>query len=171
MKKLELEKYDSFIEIIQKLSITEFYLNIIKKYTIDFIKIVKNAPPLQQKLIVYRGVQSDYYTDYINKSNHICYIPACMSTSLDPNYALRFFNLQKKCCIKIITLLPGTKCLLLDSMGYMDKLQEIVLPYGTKMYNLNDLNNELYYDYNGNMECPKMEFKINIINLICLGDF
>ena len=93
-----------------------------------------------------------------------------MSTSLNPFYALRFSKVNyTKCCIKIITLLPGTKCLLLDGIAYMDKLQEIVLPYGTKMYNTDKSDHKLYYSKNTEeFVCPKNDLEIKTINLVCL---
>ena len=57
------------------------YMNIFKLYVIDLQKIFNKAPKLEQKLIVYRGVKTNYHIKLKNKEN-IFINPFFSSTTL-----------------------------------------------------------------------------------------
>jgi hypothetical protein len=142
--------YQTFLNYkISYYLVDDFLLEFVKMYTTDLLNIVNNAPTITDEMIVYRGIKSDYFLKYINNDN-ICYIPAFLSTTLALNDAVEYSDKTSKCCIKIIKLIIGTKCLLLDGISHMD-VTEILLPYGSKFIKNNVGNFEEYIKIYNNM--------------------
>ena len=115
-------KNQTFKEMIPE----EAYLTAAKMFVEDLKNIFYNAPPINKKTIVYRGTKTLYYSTTNKKTfkNN-----SFMSTSYGI-WAARSFSdsLNKKCCIKKITLKPGTKALFMDGITQYESETEILLP-------------------------------------------
>jgi hypothetical protein len=85
-------------------------------------------------MIVYRGVKDDYYLK--GNKNHIYKTDSFVSTSINLPSALRFAG--KKCCFKRITLLPGTKTVLLAGISKYKNEIELLLGSKAQFYIIND---------------------------------
>ena len=75
--------------------------------------IIRNSPATKETMVVYRGVRDSFFTadDFEKrpKVNEVFVNKGFISTSLDPNVAHAFST--ETCCFKVITVLPGSKCL------------------------------------------------------------
>ena len=86
----------------------------------------KNAPPLTQDVVTFRGIKSSYEIEgeFVEK--------AYTSSTVDLSTALEFINDNSKCCIIKIHVSKGTRVLpLVDCSKYASEL-EILLPRGSK---------------------------------------
>jgi hypothetical protein len=122
------DKYCIFYAAGRYLSFSKFWQDVIRQYTYDLDAIIDKAPPTTRKMIVYRGVKDDYYLK--GNKNHIYKTDSFVSTSINLPSALRFAG--TKCCFKRITLLPGTKTVLLA--GISKYKNEIELLLGSKSH-------------------------------------
>ena len=156
----------------------EFGIEAMNMYVKDLERIIKNSPKLDKKMIVYRGVDSDYFMEdrklnvYFKNKNFL-------STSLNPAVALHFsfevnpdYNPKKRenCCISEITLLPGTRCIWISGMSEYPAENEVLLNNGTTY--LIRSNKVEYIVDPGNAPLKKTEQEINdveedVINDVC----
>ena len=88
-------------------------------------------------MIVYRGVKGDYYLK--GNKNHIYKTDSFVSTSINLPSALRFSG--GKCCFKRITLLPGTKTVLLAGISRYKNEIELLLGSKSHFYITSAKNN------------------------------
>lgn len=117
----------------------EFGIEAMNMYVKDLERIIKNSPKIEKKMIVYRGVNNDYFMEdrklnvYFKNKNFL-------STSLNPAVALHFsFEVNpdynpdnsESCCISEITLLPGTRCIWISGMSEYPAENEVLLNNGT----------------------------------------
>lgn len=109
----------------------------IQQYITDLDSIIDKSPPTTKQMIVYRGIKDDNYMNGVK--NHIYKTNSFISTSLNLSSALRFAG--DKCCFKRITLLPGTRTILLAGISKFPNEAELLLGtkshfYITKMNNM-----------------------------------
>lgn len=76
------KKYDECGKIVKHFTFDEFWVPVIKMFIADLNCIIKNSPPVQKAMCVYRGVQDDYYLH--GKEGHFYKNNAFVSTSLNP---------------------------------------------------------------------------------------
>ena len=85
------------------------------------IKIIDNiidkAPPLRKKMLLYRGVSTDYHFDK-KKPNIFFKTKAFVSTTIKKDVVFNFVNETTKCCVQEITVLPGTKMIWMEGLTY-----------------------------------------------------
>ena len=120
------DKYAILYHIGRYLSFSKFWQRVIVRYISDLDRIIDDSPPLRKPLVVYRGVKHDYYLK--GKEGHVYRTDSFVSTSVNLSSALKFAGVN--CCFKRITLLPGSKALMLA--GVSKFLQEIEMLLGTK---------------------------------------
>jgi hypothetical protein len=124
------DKYLIFYAIGRFLSFSEFWQNVIRLYIQDLETIIQKAPALKKPLVVYRGVKDDYYLK--GQEGNVYTTDGFVSTSINLGSALRFAGV--KCCFKRITLLPGTRTLLLAGVSKFKQEFEILLSNKSKFY-------------------------------------
>lgn len=112
------------------LSFTDFWQHVIIRYIKDLDNIIQNAPPLTKPLIVYRGVRNDYYLK--GKEGHVYTTNSFVSTSVNLASAMKFAD--PTCCFKRITLLPGSRTLLLAGISKFINEVEFLLGTSAKFY-------------------------------------
>jgi len=122
------DKYVLFFTAGRYLSFSKFWQDVIRDYTHDLDSIIEKSPAITKKMIVYRGIKGDYYLK--GNKNHIYKTDSFVSTSINLPSALRFAG--SKCCFKRITLLPGSKAILLA--GISKYKNEIELLLGSKSH-------------------------------------
>lgn len=124
------EQYVALYYIGRFLSFSNFWQHVIIKYIQDLDNIINNAPPLKTPLIVYRGVKNDYYLK--GREGFVYTTNSFVSTSVNLGSALKFAG--PTCCFKRITLLPGTRTLLLAGISSFLNEVEILLGTAAKFY-------------------------------------
>ena len=102
----------------------------IQQYINDLDAIIDKSPPTTSPMVVYRGVKNDYYLK--GATNHIYKTDSFVSTSINLSSALRFAG--PDCCFKRITLLPGTKTLLLAGISRYTNEVEFLLGSKAQFY-------------------------------------
>lgn len=132
--KLKLVNSNKYLALgqIAKHFTMDFWLKCIELYCKDLNRIIRQSPALKKKMIVFRGVKDDYYLKGSKKSFYTN--QGFISTSIYYNKASNFAayvqntNKQSICCLKRITLLPGTRCLFLSGLSKFPEEFEILLP-------------------------------------------
>lgn len=110
------------------------YKRTIELFQQDLTRIINMSPPLTRDIVVFRGVQNDFYLK--GAKNGIYKNIGFVSTSLDIDKA-QFFqrrkdgDLDNKCCIQRITLKKGTKVILMMSPSQYGDEKEILLNHGS----------------------------------------
>lgn len=124
------DKYIILFNIGRYLSFTKFWQEVIRLYIKDLNRIIHNSPSLTTPIFVYRGVKNDYYLK--GKQGNVYKTNSFVSTSINLSSALRFAG--HNCCFKRITLLPGTKALLIAGVSRYKQEIEILLPCDAQFY-------------------------------------
>jgi ADP-ribosyltransferase exoenzyme len=115
---------------------SDIYKIVIMKFYEDLTRIIENSPSLTKDIKVYRGVRDDYYLR--GSKDGIYKNIGFISTSLDVEKAQLFQNLDNNnnsrkdgCCIKVITLLKGTKAILMMPISTYGDEKEVLLNHGS----------------------------------------
>ena len=134
----ELEKFHRFLRLAYSGDVDGTFLSRMIKSLSDTIhRVISNSPATKKTMIVYRGVKdsfftADNYTLPMNK-NEVFLNKGFVSTSMLHTVSLSdFINLGSGCCFKVITVLPGTKCVPLLGLSQFNQEFEILLNRDTK---------------------------------------
>ena len=106
----------------------KFYNMLAETYVIELNKIILASPPLENNLIVYKGVRQMDYLKFNEKNTYTN--KQFISTSFNSSYSLLFP--YHNCCMQKIFLLKGTK-VLFPVMSYFTEY-ELILPPNRLMY-------------------------------------
>lgn len=114
-----------------------FLLELIRRLADTLSGVVKKAPPTKKTMVVYRGVKDAFFTanDFTAKPkpNEVYYNRGFVSTSIQYTVALHNFTDENTaCCFKVITILPGTRCVPLIGLSNYPKEAEILLDRNVK---------------------------------------
>ena len=114
-----------------------FPLVLIRNLANTISSVIKKSPPTRKPMVVFRGVKDSFFTanDYTSKSKKtdVYYNKGFVSTSIKHTIALdAFTNLGGGCCFKVITILPGTRCIPLVGLTYYPVEVEILLDRNVK---------------------------------------
>lgn len=101
----------------------------VDEYIIDFGKIMKKAPKVTKKMTLFRGIRSDIFANAIH--NHTYTNEGYISTSIDM-YTAGLFS--RNYAVQIITVLPGTRALLIAGISSLRAELEVILPHRSKYY-------------------------------------
>ena len=138
---LKQDKYDNSTKYLilyhlrSSFKYESFWKPVISMYITNLQNIINNSPPTEKVMYLYRGVKSDYYLQ--GKKKNLYKTDSFISTSLNITSAL--FFAQDNCCFKRITVLPGTRCLLMSGVSKFDYEIEILLGYTTNFYISKDI--------------------------------
>jgi len=99
--------------------------------------VIKKAPPTTKPMVLYRGVKNSFFTankyDKVHKKDEVYYNKGFVSTSFSYRTAINTFtNDLKGCCFKVITVLPGTRCIPLLGLTYFPSEAEVLFDRDTK---------------------------------------
>ena len=101
----------------------EQWFQVFQLFISDFHRIVKNAPPLEYNLIVYRGLSQEFKTNsHFNKTEQF------NSATLDLKIARDF--IKDTCCMLQISILKGSNVLYLNSISNYPE-QEVIINIGS----------------------------------------
>ena len=110
-----------------------FIKELISRMSLRLSSIIRKAPATKETMVVYRGVTDSFFTadDFRKKPNvnEVFVNKGFVSSSLDPKIARSFS--EGECCFKVITILPGTKCLPLYGLSQFNE-HEILFNKNTK---------------------------------------
>jgi hypothetical protein len=133
-----IKSHDSMMQYIVGLLIEDIprnlnYLNIMKKciaeYYIDLMKIFDKAPLIEKKMSVFRGAKTMYYkndVDDVYKNNTF------MSTTINPEKAIKFVDNKTNCCLKKIILNPGFKAIFMEPFTQVkNELEILIAPHNS----------------------------------------
>lgn len=100
-------------------------------------RVIKKSPPTTKPMVVFRGVMDCFFAadNFTSKyaGDEVYYNKGFVSTSINYKVALETFtNSIKACCFKVITILPGTRCIPLIGLTAFPDEAEILLDRNTK---------------------------------------
>ncbi len=148
--KMSLNDWLYALKIIKSILIDEFYKVVLSKYKADLNKIIKEAPPLTKKLVVYRGVKDDYFLKKNTKGfyKNEGFISTSMAINVSKSFINLYYNDNTSCCLKRITLLPGTKAIFLAGVSQIPEEYEVLLPSDSVYYLMNGKKTLKHYHHN-----------------------
>ena len=123
-------KYNLLLNIAKNLDIKKFWEKVTSMYIDDLNRIINKAPALKKPMTVYRGVKDDFYLKGL--AGNVYKTNGFVSTSLDPIVGYKFKG--SDCCVKRITILPGTHVLPMMSTSQFLNEKEILLGSNSKFY-------------------------------------
>jgi hypothetical protein len=111
------------------------YKKVIALFQQDLSRIINKSPPLTKDVVVFRGVKNDFYLKGV-KNGYYKNI-GFVSTSMDVEKAQFFQKLGDEqrtasdCCIQRITLVKGTRALLMMPTSQYGDEKEVLLNHGS----------------------------------------
>jgi hypothetical protein len=110
---------------------------IIKSLSHTMSSTIKKSPSTTKPMVVFRGVTDSFFTANnfkgVHKKDEVYYNKGFVSTSLKYRSALNSFTKQEtECCFKVITVLPGTKCIPLVGLTRFQNEFEILFDRNVK---------------------------------------
>ena len=114
----------------------EYLRSMIKSLSTTLHSIFAKAPVTTKPMVVYRGVRDSFFTaDEYNKpmkKDEVFVNKGFVSTSLLHTVPMEYFMSEGGCCFKVITILPGTKCIPLVGLTQFQGEIEFLLDKNTK---------------------------------------
>jgi hypothetical protein len=153
-------KYKLLLDFAVQLPFNSFWKHVLQRYAEDLEDIINNAPKLKKAITVFRGVKDDFFTHKMR--DYMLPIKGFVSTSLHVDVAHGFTN--EECCLKRITLLPGTACLFIGNMSF--HLGEFEVLLGPR--------NTFYYTKESAQRAPiefdpeEFEYSPNVVDVVVL---
>lgn len=106
-----------------------FWIKVMDLFTSDLKRIIDESPPVTKTLTIYRGVKDDYF---LNGSKNKYYKNnTFVSCSLNPYHSLKY--VPNTCCLKRISILPGSRALFIAGLSHYDE-HEVVLNVDSIFY-------------------------------------
>jgi hypothetical protein len=144
-----------------------FWIDVMDLFTDDLKRIIDKSPPVTKTLTLYRGVKDDYFLNGKNKKYYKN--NTFVSCSLNPYHSLKY--IPQQCCLKRISILPGSKALLMAGLSHFHEFEVILnvdsifYIHQKKKYSIykNDIDgtNDLCFNTN---KYPKR--KVDIVDII-----
>ena len=114
----------------------EYLRSMIKSLSTTLHGVFAKAPVTTKPMVVYRGVRDSFFTaDEYNKpmkKDEVFVNKGFVSTSLLHTVPMEYFMSESGCCFKVITILPGTKCIPLVGLTHFQGEIEFLLDKNTK---------------------------------------
>lgn len=120
------EKYIILVDVMKYFSYELFWISVLEQYRDSIEEIIQGAPPTTKRMMLYRGVKTDYYlTEYMKDRNRIHVSKGFVSTSSSITVASDFADPDiANCCFMRIYVPIGTKMLLLSGLSrYMHEVE------------------------------------------------
>jgi hypothetical protein len=142
-------------------SYDKFWKSVIQAFIDDLNRIIMNAPPIKTTMVVYRGSKDSYYLK--GNVGHVYKTDSFVSTSLDLQSALNFS--KGTCCFKRITLLPGTRVLMLAGISHFQNEIEFLLSTKSQFYLTNE---KRYISRDTTNLCPNKKTDILVTDAVVI---
>lgn len=128
-------KYKKLIALAPKLSFERFWTSVLEDYVEALEDIIRNAPPCKDTMVIYRGVDSDYFlTDFMkNHTDRIHIAKSFVSTSSSVSIANQFVNYDKKCCFIRLYIPAGTRMVMMIGVSRFQE-SEFLLGHKSQFY-------------------------------------
>lgn len=107
---------------IQKYFPYLFWKDVMEEFKKDLKRIIDKSPPVTTQFTIYRGVKDDYFLK--GKNKHYYKNNTFVSCSLNPFHSVKY--VPNTCCLKRITILPGSKALLMAGLSHYKELEVIL---------------------------------------------
>lgn len=131
------DKYDALSTIASQLSFEHFWKVVIQQYVDSLDKIIRGAPRTTHRMVLYRGVKSDYFLSgikYNNPRDRIYTANNFVSTSSSIQVASNFADFDiTNCCFMRMVIPAGTSMILLTGVSAYTE-SEFLLGRTTKFY-------------------------------------
>jgi hypothetical protein len=128
-------KYEFLSSIADMLSFDRFWVSVLEEYVQCLDKIIRNAPPTTEHMILYRGVTTDYYLTkfMMDHRDRIHVANSFVSTSSSITQATDFVDFDTSCCFTRIYVPKGTRMILMAGISKYDEA-EFLLNHRTQLY-------------------------------------
>jgi hypothetical protein len=128
-------KYMKLVVIAPKLSYDRFWIPVLEDYIAALEAIVSKAPPAPKAMVLYRGVESDYFlTNFMKDHKARVHIAnSFVSTSASVAVANDFMNYENKCCFIRLYVPAGTRMIMMMGISRFDEA-EFLLGHKTQFY-------------------------------------
>jgi hypothetical protein len=154
------DKYILLLIVAKNLNTETFWEKVVSMYVDDLNRIIRNAPVLKRPMTVYRGVKDDYYLKGLTGNVYVT--NGFVSTSLDPNIA-QDFQEDSECCLKRITIMPGTHVIPLMSLSQFPHEKEILIGSNSKFYVTKAKNFIPKIDMSSSSICPPSMKNVSVV--------
>jgi len=129
-------KYNLLLSFAHMLSYERFWISVIETYISDIQAIINGAPATTSPMVVYRGVESDYFltkfmTDHRNRV-HVA--NSFVSTTSSVHVANEYASHDTQCCFMRIYVPVGSKMLLMAGCSRFSTEAEFLLGHRTQFY-------------------------------------
>ena len=129
--------FDIFKSGVIKSMKPSILLKLIKNLADTISSVIKNSPQTKKPMVVFRGVRDSFFTpnDYekSHKKDLVYHNKGFVSTTLAYRVAINTFTKwQSGCCFKVITVLPGTRCIPLFGVSKFTQESEILFDRNVK---------------------------------------
>jgi hypothetical protein len=107
---------NKFIRDMKSVNFRPRFMKMLVEKLADTISgVISGAPPTTKTMVVFRGVKDSFFTanDFsVKPKNEVFKNKGFVSTAINHRTALtQFTSIPAACCFKVITVLPGTRCL------------------------------------------------------------
>lgn len=113
--------YDMLLDIADCFSV-DFWIKNVALFCDSLDRIIKNSPPIEKKMIVFRGAKDKYWK---KENSDLYHNNTFMSTSF--NMKVPFDFAEGECCYKKIILNPGMRVLFIDPLSQISEENEILI--------------------------------------------
>lgn len=130
------EKYIKLVAISPKLSYDRFWILVLENYRDSIEDIISKAPPTPKPIVLYRGVDSDYFlTKYMkNHVDRVHIANSFVSTSSSVDVVNKFINLLNKCCFMRLYVPAGTRMIMMMGVSRYALEAEFLLSHKSQFY-------------------------------------
>lgn len=130
---------DALVKNHNLLNDQEVIVKLLKDYSSQLMRIIREGPRLRKPILTFRGVKKDY----IQELNVPITLKGFQSTSYIPDIAVQFMD----CCLYEIIITTDTPCLAIQNAAKIRKEYEILLGINT-MALVSDLKPKPFFDTN-----------------------
>lgn len=130
------EKYMIMVDVMKHFSYERFWISVLELYRDSLQDIIKRAPATTKRMMLYRGVQTDFYLkDYMDKRNSIFVAKGFVSTSSSITVAADFVDYEnEQCCFMRMYVPKGTRMILMSGISKFVHEVEFLLGDRSQFY-------------------------------------
>lgn len=130
------ERYRALVPLAHHFSFERFWVAVLELYRDSLEDIIRRAPATTAPMVLYRGVESDYFltkfmADHLDRM-HIA--NSFVSTSSSVTVAAEYTNKDTHCCFMRIYVPKGTHMLLVAGVSRFNTESEFLLGHKTQFY-------------------------------------
>jgi hypothetical protein len=129
-------KYMKLIVLAPKLSYDRFWIPVLEEYITALDDIIRKAPPVPHAIVLYRGVESDYFlTSFMKDHKQRVHVAnSFVSTTSSVLVANEFVNYDNKCCFMRLYVPAKTHMIMMIGISKFKLEAEFLLSHKTQFY-------------------------------------